>query len=81
MNQRIRRASRKGSTFATGGHVVHHARGAEPEVRVPAEKQPEPKQPGLAKASPFFKKLSEITKANKNEKEIIEENTISDEEE
>lgn len=74
MNQRVRRAQDRkktdGSTMATGGHVVHHNRGEQPVVRVPQKatgEVPGDSQHGLAKASPFFKKLAEVLPPTKAE--------------
>lgn len=86
MNQRIKRA-RKGkgaqdlgaSTMQTGGHVVAHSRDAEPVVRVPQKTTgdvPAEQSQGLAKASPFFKKLSEVLpKSKADEKKALAEAT------
>lgn len=82
MNQRNRRSrDRKSeqnigkSTFATGGHVVSHGRAQEPEIKVPQKATgdvPAEKLSGLAKASPFFKKMKEVIIGKKeDEKKVI----------
>jgi hypothetical protein len=69
MNQRSKRArDRKKtqdidvSTIQTGGYVAHHGRNQDPNVRVPKATgdMTEGIRSGLAKASPFFKKLKEL---------------------
>lgn len=71
MNQRSKRARdrrRSGqdvgaSTMHTGGHIAFHRRAADPVVRTPQRATgdvPGDKAQGLAKASPFFKKLGEV---------------------
>ena len=88
MNQRSKRARDRrraeqdigASAMNMGGHIASHRRDADPVVRVPqkttGDVSPE-KAKGLAKASPFFKKLTETlsprTKAE--EKNAIEEST------
>ncbi|MCV0439716.1 MAG: hypothetical protein K5880_13905 [Hydrogenophaga sp.] len=79
MNQRSKRArDRKrgqdigASTMHTGGHVAAHRRGADPVVRTPLKATGDiqgDKAQGLAKASPFFKKLGEIVKPKSKEEE------------
>ncbi len=95
MSQRIRRAQDRknnqigGSTMATGGHVVHHDRGQDPIVRVPQKATgdvPEEKLAGVAKASPFFKKLAEVLPKSKAEEqkavaESVIEKPVEDEDE
>lgn len=84
MNQRQKRARdrrREGqdigaSTMHTGGHVASHRAGAEPVVRTPQKATGDvqgDKAQGLAKASPFFKKLKEIVKpqSKADEKQAI----------
>lgn len=85
MNQRNKRASERkqninGSTMATGGYVVKHSPNEEPEVRVPQKATGDVKPQGLAKASPFFKKLEDAIKPETPEKEkkIIAEATIKE---
>lgn len=87
MNQRSKRArDRKhgqdigASTMSTGGHVVSHRRGADPVVRTPQKATgdvPGDKAQGIAKASPFFKKLKEVVqpKSKAEEKKVIAEAT------
>ena len=68
MSQRIRRAQGRKATMATGGFVSHHDRGEQPEVRVPQRATgdvPGEQLGGLAKASPFFKKLAEVQPPSK----------------
>lgn len=88
MNQRSKRA-RKGkgdqnigaSTMHTGGHVVSHGRSQEPEVRLPQKATgdvPSEKSQGLAKASPYFKKVEDVMpqpKSKSEEKRIIAQAT------
>jgi len=81
MNQRIKRSrNRKDfSTMATGGHVVNHAPKQEAEVRTPSKATGDVKGDnlsGLAKASPFFKKVTErvLGRTEKEKAEAIEEN-------
>jgi len=84
MNQRQKRARdrrREGqdigaSTLHTGGHIASHRRGADPVVRTPQKATGDvqgDKAQGLAKASPFFKKLKEIVKpeSKADEKQAI----------
>ena len=81
MSQRIKRAQERkndGSTFNTGGYVVHHDRDEQPVVRVPQKTTgdvPAEKLSGVAKASPFFKKLDEPVKPKnkQDEKKVIAE--------
>jgi hypothetical protein len=80
MNQRSKRALERkraaqdvsSAAFQTGGHVAAHRRGEDAQVRVPqkatGDVSPE-KASGLAKASPFFKKLSEVVKPSTKEEE------------
>ncbi len=74
MNQRIKRSKDKkraahqdisGSTMNTGGMIVRHDRGKDPEIRVPQKVTgdiPAEKAAGLAKASPLFKKIEDVVK-------------------
>jgi hypothetical protein len=72
MNQRVKRSNKgkgeqdiSGSTMHTGGHVSSHSREADPVVRTPQKATgdvPAEKSKGLAKASPFFKKLKDTVK-------------------
>ena len=75
MSQRIKRAKeRKQDTgfasMATGGYVTQHSPITQPVVRVPqkvtGDIKPEIPQ-GLAKASPFFKKLEDVLPKSKIE--------------
>jgi hypothetical protein len=63
--------------MATGGHVVHYNRGQEPVVRIPQKTTgdvPAEQAAGLAKASPFFKKLAEVMpKTKAEEKKVVAE--------
>lgn len=68
MNQRIKKSKENnnisGSTFGTGGYVVHHDGNTDPVVNVPeriiaVDSVGGPG--GFAKASPIFKKIEEIT--------------------
>lgn len=73
MNQRNKRASDRKATMATGGNIVHHARGEEPEIRV-QKATGDVKPTGLAKASPFFKPIDvgvEKPKTVEEEKKVI----------
>ena len=86
MSQRIRRAQGRKATMATGGLVSHHNRGEVPEVRVPQRATGDvsgENLPGLAKASPFFKKLAEMQPPTKaaEQKAIAEaiEDVVDDE--
>lgn len=90
MNQRNKRSSERkkqntdGATMATGGHVVRHIPNESPEVRVPSKVTGDVKPQGVAKASPFFKKIEEVLppKTKADEKKIIAaatETTIKDE--
>ena len=77
MSQRIKRAKdhntdKTGSTFNTGGIVVRHNGVDEAIVKVPHKTTgdiPEDKMVGLAKASPFFKNIEEVTKPKTKEEE------------
>ncbi len=83
MNQRQKRARDRrrsqdigASTIQTGGHVAHHRRGSDPVVRTPQKATgdvPGDKARGLAKASPFFKKLKDVVspKSQDDEKKAI----------
>lgn len=84
MNQRQKRARDRrragqdigASTLHTGGHIVSHRRGADPVVRTPQKATGDvqgDKAQGLAKASPFFKKLKDIVKpqSKTDEKQAI----------
>jgi len=73
MNQRNKRASDRKATLATGGNIVHHAPGKEPEIRV-QKVTGDVKPSGLAKASPFFKPIESGLKKPKSveeEKKVI----------
>ncbi len=73
MNQRSKRASDRKATMATGGNIVHHQRGEDPEIRV-QKATGDVKPSGLAKASPFFKPLDaglKKPKSTADEKNII----------
>lgn len=79
MNQRSKRAKDRKATMATGGHVVHHERGEQPEIRV-QKATGDVKPTGLAKASPFFKPLEaaiEKPKTVEEEKKVIASATES----
>ena len=88
MSQRLSRAkdrkNQEGSTMSTGGLIVHHNRGQEPVVRVPQKATgdvPAEQAQGLAKASPFFKKLAEIApKTKADEKKVVAEAIVKNEE-
>ena len=66
MNQRVNRSKKgkgqdvSGATLSTGSHVVRHDRGKETDVRslqkATSDASAE-REKGLAKASPFFKKV------------------------
>ena len=81
MNQRSKRSSDRKhqnigtSTFNTGGHVVSHSRTADPVIHTPQKATgdvPADKISGVAKASPFFKKLKEVLPSTKaEEKKVI----------
>jgi len=85
MNQRSKRArDRKkqdlnSATMHTGGHLASHSRKADPVVRTPQKATgdvPAEKIKGLAKASPFFKKVKEaLPKSKAEEKKVIAEAT------
>ncbi len=70
MNQRQKRARDRrraqdigASTMQTGGHLAQHRRGSDPVIRTPQKATgdvPGDKARGLAKASPFFKKLKAV---------------------
>jgi hypothetical protein len=94
MNQRSKRArdrKRAGqdvgaAVMSTGGHVVSHRRDAEPVVRTPAKTTGDvsgEKVGGVAKASPFFRKLGEVVnpKSKTEEKRAIAEATEKDKKE
>ena len=73
MNQRNKRSSDRKATMATGGHIVHHARGEEPEIRI-QKATGDVKPSGLAKASPFFKPIEaglEKPQSTEEEKKVI----------
>lgn len=73
MNQRNKRARDRKVTLATGGHLVHNERGKEPEVRI-QKATGDVKPSGLAKASPFFKKIDaglEKPQSPEEEKKVI----------
>ena len=73
MNQRNKRSSDRKATMATGGHIVHHTRDEEPEIRV-QKATGDVKPSGLAKASPFFKPVEaglEKPKTVEDEKKVI----------
>jgi len=79
MNQKNKRSrDRKrvqnldGSVMNTGGHVVSHSRDAAPVVRTPQKATgdvPAENTKGIAKASPFFKKVAEVVKPKSKEEE------------
>jgi hypothetical protein len=82
MNQRVKRSKKRkhqdigGSVMHTGGHLASHRRDAEPVVRTPQKTTgdvPGEKAKGLAKASPFFKKLGAKLnpRSKEEEKKII----------
>ena len=61
MNQRVRRSSKKKNridfvSMATGGHNTLRGTDGKGEVQVPKPTE-KPKKKGLAKGSPFFKRL------------------------
>jgi len=73
MNQRNKRSSDRKATMATGGHVVHHSRDEQPEIRI-QKATGDVKPSGLAKASPFFKPIEaglEKPKSTEEEKKVI----------
>lgn len=80
MNQRQKRARDRrraeqdigASTMHTGGHVASHRRSSEPVVRTPQKATgdvPGDKARGLAKASPFFQRLTDIVKPKSKDEE------------
>lgn len=81
MSQRLRRSrdrkNQEGSTMATGGQIVHYNRGMDPVIRVPQKTTgdvPAEQAAGLAKASPFFKKMAEVMpKSKAEEKKVVAE--------
>ena len=86
MNQRLRR-QRDGKnnlgivTVQTGGHVAQHRANEDAEVKVPQKATGDVKDEklkGLAKASPFFKKVKEAVKpvTKKEEQKIIAKATV-----
>lgn len=73
MNQRNKRARDRKATLATGGQIVHHERGEEPEVKI-QKATGDVKASGLAKASPFFKPIEaglEKPQSTEDEKKVI----------
>lgn len=87
MNQRSKRSNKgkgnnlDGMTLNTGGHVAKHMPNEEPEVKVPQKVTgdiKDEKLTGLAKASPFFKKVKDAIKpvTQKEETKIIAKATV-----
>jgi hypothetical protein len=87
MNQRVKKSNKgKGnqdisaSVMNTGGHVVSHSRDNEPVIRTPQKATgdvPAEKLQGLAKASPFLKKIKDVVtpKSKEEERRVIAQST------